>query len=271
MNKAVRWVLIGICVAIFLASACFLGKYLTETLKAVNQFDELTQIRDQVIVDVPPEWLEPAPTEPAATDPTENTEPEEELPPQILPEYAQLYEMNNDMVGWITIEGTKIDYPVMQRKEEKDYYLYRDFYGEDNKHGCIYVREKCDVFAPSDNVVIYGHRMKDGTMFRSLLQYDNRSFYNNHTTIIFNTLYERHTYEIVAVFKTTATKKGFQFHMFDDAASEKEFNDFVAKCKELSLYDTGVDAVYGDKLITLATCEYSQNEGRLVVVAKRIN
>ena len=270
MKRSVRWILIGICVVIFLICAVFLGDYLITSIRSKNQYDALTEIRAQVVVTVPPEWLEPAPTEPAPTDPTEETEPEEDLPPQILPEYAQLYEMNPNMVGWITIEGTRIDYPVLQRKDERDYYLYRNFFGEDDIHGCIYVRETCDVFAPSDNVVIYGHRMKDGSMFRDLLQYDKRSFHQNHPTIIFNTLYERHTYEIVAVFKTTAAKGGFRFQQFDDAASEKEYTDFVAKCKALSLYDTGVDAVYGDKLITLATCEYSQNEGRLVVVAKQV-
>ena len=271
MKRFVRWILIGVCVSVFLVCAVFLGDYLIKSVRSKNRYDSLTQIRDQVLVTAPPDRLEPAPTEPVTAEPEENTPPQEELPPQILPEYTQLYELNPDMVGWITIEGTRIDYPVMQRKEERDYYLYRDFYGEDDIHGCIYVRETCDVFAPSDNVVIYGHRMKDGSMFRDLLQYDKRSFYQNHPTIIFNTLYERHTYEIVAVFKTTAGKGGFRFHQFDEASSEQEFNNFIARCKSMSLYDTGVEAVYGDKLISLATCEYSQYEGRLVVVAKRVS
>ncbi len=166
------------------------------------------------------------PTEPVPTNPAENTE-QEEVSFQILPEYAQLHEMNSDMVGWITIEGTKNDYSVMQRK--------------------------------------------DGSMFRDLLLYDRRSFYQNHPTITFNTLYEHHTYQIIAAFKTTAAAGGFRFHQFNDAANAEEFNEYVAQCKELSLYETGFDAVCGDRFITLATCEYSQNEGRLVVVAKQVS
>lgn len=271
MKRSVRWILIGICVIVFLVCGFFLADYWIESAKSVSQFDELTELRDQVAATAPPQVQEPAPTDPAPTEPVESTQPEEEAPPQILPEYAQLYEMNPDMVGWITIEDTKIDYPVMQKRAIRDYYLYRDFYGKDNIHGCIYVRESCDVFAPSDNIVIYGHRMKDGTMFRALQQYDKQSFYKKHPTITFNTLYERHTYQIIAVFKTTAAAGGFRFHLFNDAANEEEFNAYVAKCKELALYDTGFDAVYGDKLITLATCEYSQYEGRLVVVAKQVS
>ena len=267
MNKTVRIILIVLCVAVFLVSAFFLGRYLLNSLQTRNQFDELAQIKDQAT----------EPTEPSGgeeqnfSEPVQAEDPEIEEPPQILPEYAQLYEMNNDMVGWITIENTVIDYPVMQRRAEKDYYLYRDFYGEDNIHGCIYVREQCDVFTPSDNVVIYGHRMKDGSMFRQLLEYEDRSFYEEHSTITFNTLYETHTYQIIAVFKTTMDYKGFAFHHFDDAQDEAQFDEYVVKCMELALYDTGETAVYGDKLITLATCEYSAYAGRMVIVAKRIS
>lgn len=265
MKKTVRIVLIVLCVAVFLVSAFFLGRYLLESLQTRNQFDELAQIKDQA-TEPSEEDQNVEPTDPAQT-PVQDTEDTE----QILPEYAQLYAINNDLVGWITIEDTVIDYPVMQRREEKDYYLYRDFYGAENIHGCIYVREQCDVFAPSDNVVIYGHRMKDGTMFRQLLEYEDQSFYEEHSTITFNTLYERHTYQIIAVFKTTMDYRGFAFHHFNDAIDEEQFNDYVEKCMELALYDTGESAVYGDQLITLATCEYSEYAGRMVIVAKRIS
>lgn len=264
MKKTLRIILIVLCVAVFLVSAFFLGRYLLESLQTRNQFDALAQIKDQATE--PTGQEDPIPAESVDT-----PDPDDGDAVQILPEYAQLYAMNNDLVGWITIENTVIDYPVMQRREEKDYYLYRDFYGAENIHGCIYVREQCDVFAPSDNVVIYGHRMKDGTMFRQLLEYEDQRFYEEHATITFNTLYERHTYQIIAVFKTTMDYKGFAFHHFNDALDEEQFDEYVAKCKELALYDTGVDAVYGDKLITLATCEYSEFAGRMVIVAKRIS
>lgn len=279
-KKWIRPALIVIFAALFFTGAGLLGKYFWQSRQHKGQFDDLAQMVEQAKPTEPAQEQEdPAQTVPDATVP-EATEPESELVPvvdpqtgetvMVLPEYAQLYALNNHMVGWITIEDTPINYPVMQNKESKDYYLHRDFYHEQSNHGCIYVREQCDVFAPSDNVVIYGHRMKDGTMFRELLKYEKKSYFEEHPIIIFNTLTERHTYQVIAVFKTVGTSSGFGFHQMNDAASAEEFEAFVAKCKALSLYDTGVDAVYGDKLISLCTCEYSQYNGRMVVVAKRI-
>ena len=178
--------------------------------------------------------------------------------------------MNSHMVGWIKIDGTDISYPVMQTPKEKDYYLYRNFDRQHSSHGSIYVREECDVWRPSDNVVIYGHRMKDGSMFENLIKFERESFWEEYPEIRFDTIYEEHTYKVFAVFKTTATvDKGFKYHNFLEAANEKDFDDFVQTCKSLSLYETGITPQYGDKLITLSTCEYSQVNGRLVVVAVR--
>ena len=113
--------------------------------------------------------------------------------------------------------------------------------------------------------------MRDGSMFTQLKYYRQADFRNENPYIFFDTLTELHTYEIIAVFVTTASVgEGFSYHSFVDAENEKDFNDFVAKCKKLALYDTGVSAEYGDKLICLSTCEYTRVNGRLVVVAKRI-
>ena len=174
--------------------------------------------------------------------------------------------------GWLRIEGTRLNYPVMQTPNEPNYYLYRDFYKNSNKNGCLYAREDCDINGPSDNITIYGHHSKaTGVMFNTLNGYTQKSFWEAHPYIQFDTLTEHHTYEIVAVFKTSANLgEGFAYHEFVNAASEEEFNKFVKTCKELSFYDTGVTAQYGDKLITLSTCEYTLNNGRLAVVAKRI-
>ena len=108
-------------------------------------------------------------------------------------------------------------------------------------------------------------------MFHNLLHYEKQSYYEQHKYIQFNNLQQRHTYEIVAVFKTVATASGFGYHQFVDAVDEADFDEFMAKCKAMSLYDTGVSAEFGDKLITLSTCEYSQDNGRMVIVAKRIS
>ena len=190
----------------------------------------------------------------------------------ILAEYVSWYEKCQDVVGWIRIPGIKTDDPVMQTPGNKNYYLDHDINGNKNKYGELYIREQCDVFAPSDNLVIYGHHMKDGTMFGQLDKYLNESFWESHQYIYFDTLYEKQTYRIFAVFKTSANPgAGFSYYKFNDAADAQEFDAYVATCKELSFYDTGITPVYGDKLITLSTCEYTLSNGRFVVVAVRVS
>ena len=120
--------------------------------------------------------------------------------------------------------------------------------------------------------MLYGHHMADGSMFAQLeTRYKKQSFWEEHQYLTFDTLYEHHTYQIIACFRTSANLgQGFRYHMFVDAANEQEFDEFVSTCKRLSFYDTGITPVYGDKLICLSTCEYSLDNGRLVVAAVRI-
>ena len=114
--------------------------------------------------------------------------------------------------------------------------------------------------------------MKNGTMFSDLEKYADESFFSEHRYIRFDTLSDYGTYEIFAVFRTTAySDNGFKYYNFVDAEDTEDFNSFVEKYKELSLYDTGVTAEYGDKLLTLSTCEYTRTNGRFVVVAKLVN
>ena len=161
----------------------------------------------------------------------------------------------------------------MQSVNEPNFYLKHGFDKAYSDYGCPYVQEDCDVQEPSDNLVIYGHHMSNGSMFAHLEKFKSKDFWNEHRTITFNTLTDKQEYEIVAAFRTvvyTDSPDAFKYYRFVDAESANEFDDFIAKCKELSFYDTGVTAEYGDKLITLSTCEYSRNNSRLVVVAKRI-
>ena len=191
-----------------------------------------------------------------------------------LAEYYELYQQNNDMVGWIKVDDTNINYPVMQSIDEPNFYLKHKFDKTYSAYGCPYVQENCDVQKPSDNIIIYGHHMNDGSMFTGLMKFTDKSFWENHKTITFDTLTDRNQYEVIAVFKTvvyTNSEDSFKYYEFTDAENAEKFDEYVAKCKELSLYDTGVTAKYGDKLISLSTCEYSHNNGRLVVVAKRVD
>ena len=208
---------------------------------------------------------EPAETTEATTEPTGPTEP------KMLPGYADVYALNNDMVGWIKIEGTTLDNPVMQTPSNRDYYLNRSFEKEHNAHGSIYAWAEADINAPSDNITLFGHNMKDGTMFAALADYTEKETWEKNPLIFFDTLYEYQTYKIFAVFATSANiGEGFTYHKFVDAENQEAFDKFVARCKKLAYYDTGITPVYGDKLLCLSTCEYSHDNGRLVVCAVRI-
>lgn len=201
-------------------------------------------------------------------------EPQETEPPQpeqtAFEKYAAVYEQNSDFVGWISIDGTNIDYPVMQTIDNLNYYLKHSFEKQYSDYGVPYVQENCDLEF-SDNCVIYGHHMNNGSMFADLCKYADEDFYREHKTIRFDTLSGFGEYEVVAVLKTAAySELGFQYYHFVNADSAEAFDAYIDKCKELALYDTGVTAEYGDRLITLSTCEYSRQNGRMVVVAKKI-
>ncbi len=199
-----------------------------------------------------------------------NSEPQEVSEPAMLRKYAVLYQENDDLVGWLSIEGTGIDYPVLQC-EDDEYYLHHDFYGEDSRYGCLYVRDRADLDAGT-NFVIYGHNMRDGAMFGDLDLYLKESFYLEHPTISFDTLYEERVYEIVAVFRSQiyhTEDEVFKYYQFYEADTREEFEDFYSNIKALSIYDTGVEAEFGDTFLTCSTCAYHVEDGRFVVVAKR--
>lgn len=236
-----------------------------------NQIRETLQERPSITATVPSETSNATESSTGPDESQPSTEPEPSTEPSILFRYQLLYEMNNDLVGYIEIPGTEISYPVVQSKYEANYYLRKNFYKQGAACGTIYVREACDVNVPSDNVTIYGHKMTNGTMFADLHLYKDKDFWEDNRIVHFDTLYEFHDYEIFAVFQTSVNvADGFNYHLFDDAADAADFDEFVSKCKELSYYDTGITPQYGDKLITLSTCDKSIQEGRLVVVARRI-
>lgn len=190
----------------------------------------------------------------------------------VLDRYQALYLQNGDLAGWLSIEGMKINYPVM-RCEDDEYYLHHDFEGNDSKYGCLYVRERADL-EEGTNFVIYGHNMKDGSMFGDLDLYREEEFYREHAKISFDTLYQEYLYEIVAVFLSQIYNENddvFKYYQFYEAETEAQFNDFYENIKEMSLYDTGVEAEFGDTFLTLSTCAYHVKNGRLAVVAKRVS
>lgn len=205
-------------------------------------------------------------------DPHTESEPISSEKQKVLDQYKDLYAENQDMTGWLSIDGTMIDYPVMQC-DDNEYYLHHDFYGKEDKYGCLFVKDIADVNTPGTNFIIYGHNMKDGSMFGDLDRYKDESFYQEHSLISFHTLYEERTYEIMSVFLSQVYDKDedvFKYYEFYQADTENEFLGFYENVKKMSLYDTGVTAEYGDTFLTLSTCAYHVEDGRLVVVAKRI-
>lgn len=186
----------------------------------------------------------------------------------ILEKFQNLYQENKDLAGWLKVEGTEIDYPVMQCADD-EYYLYRNFYKEKDKYGCLYVRKKADINTPGTNFIIYGHNMRDGSMFGSLDQYRDLDFYQKHTKIKFDTLYEERTYEVMAAFVSSIDEKeAFKYYQFYQADTEEEFQNFYNNAKRKSFYDTEVTAAFGDTFLTLSTCFGNSEKERFVVIAK---
>lgn len=229
-----------------------------ENLKESLKVEHTEQVQEEITV---------------RTETDNETETTEEIKqPVMLERFVNLYAENNDVTGWLAIEDMNIDYPVMQC-DDNEYYLHHNFYGEEDKYGCLYVKDIADVDTPGTNFIIYGHNMKDGSMFGSLDDYKEESFYREHSVISFYTLYEERTYEIMAVFLSQVydtDAEVFKYYNFYEAGTQEEFNDFYENVKKLSLYDTGVTAEYGDTFLTLSTCAYHVEDGRFVVVAKRV-
>jgi len=219
-----------------LFSAWQLWRYFSDGWHSRNRFDELTEL-----IELPAEksWTK----------------------------YGALFKQNPDMVGWITIEGTAINYPVMQTPERAEFYLRRNFEKQYSVHGVPFAAESCSIKPQSDNITIHGHNMKDGTMFSALGKYRSRAFYEAHSLIHFDTRVGFGVYEIIAIF--SVNPEHFQYAHSVDTADEAEFSEYINRCKALSFYDIEATAEYGDNLITLSTCEAAGTNSRLVIVARK--
>ncbi len=187
----------------------------------------------------------------------------------ILTRYHSLYDANSDMAGWIKIDGTAIDYPVMYNGESNAYYLHRNFEKQHSSAAIPFLDYQCDRTGNCDNMIIYAHNMRNGTMFRSLLLFDDAEFERENSIIQFDTLYNRCKYEVFAAFYTAVgSKDEFRYYEFINAETEDDYNAFIDECISHSLYDTGIRPSYGELLLTLSTCSYNTNNERFVVVAR---
>ena len=191
---------------------------------------------------------------------------------QILPEYNQLYNENNDLYGWIKIDDTVIDYPIMYSPYDPEMYLHKDFYRQDSISGTPFVLDpNCS------NIIIFSHNMKNGTMFGSLKEYKNYDFWQKHRYIQFNTLTQKSTYEIIAVSSAIAYYKksdipqnAYLFYEHTNLSTQQEFDSYIENAKKNAYFETGISATFGDSIITLCTCDYFTKNARLIVVAKKL-
>jgi len=253
-----RRLIIALCSVGAVICLGYVGIYSWFTKRTENTYQELSELKEKPVAGV------------QASQPLYTLDGETEK--EVLEEYKNLLNKNKKLIGWIKIDDTNIDYPVMQTSDN-EYYLDHNLNQEYDKNGSIFMDKDCDVLKPSTNLILYGHHMRSGSMFGSLSKYADESFYEKHRYIQFDTIYEKGTYEIMYVFRSRVYKEDeivFKYYQFIDANGEQEFNSYMNEMDSMSLYDTGVDAQYGDRLLTLSTCDYQETDGRFVVVAKRI-
>ena len=261
MKRIIFIIIAMVLVALIATSAYFILSHHFEAKRATDLYKRIVNLAEK------------------DTEPTDDKSPDDNngnsrwIHPKILSVsgYRTLKVKNSDMVGWVKIDGTRINYPVMHTPGKPDFYLYRVFDKSYSIYGCPYLQDNCDLNRPSDNFIIYGHHMNDGSMFSDLVKYTSKDFYNSHKIIHFNTITEKHDFEVIAAFSTSVDEgKGFRYFDFVNAYGSEDYDNYIKNVKKLSYYDTGKTAEFGEKLLTLSTCEYTHNNGRMVVVAKRL-
>ena len=257
-----RKLLVVFCSMAAIVCLGYFGVYSWYNYRTADNYKQLSELKDK----------EPTTSDAPAPVIHYTAEEGQSTPPPVLDEYKNLLNKNKRLIGWVKIDDTNIDYPVMQTTDN-EYYLDHNLNQEYDKNGSIFMDKDCDVLKPSTNLILYGHHMKSGQMFGGLSLYSDQSYYEKHPCIQFDTIYEKGLYEIMYVFRSRVYSEDeivFKYYQFIDAQSEQEFDSYMNDMKGMSLYDTGVTAQYGDRLLTLSTCDYQEKNGRFVVVAKKV-
>lgn len=257
-----RKLLVVLCSMASIVCLGYFGVYNWYNYRTADNYKQLSELKDK----------EPTASDAPAPVIHYTAEEGQSTPPPVLDEYKNLLNKNKRLIGWVKIDDTNIDYPVMQTTDN-EYYLDHNLNQEYDKNGSIFMDKDCDVLKPSTNLILYGHHMKSGQMFGGLSLYSDQSYYEKHPCIQFDTIYEKGLYEIMYVFRSRVYSEDeivFKYYQFIDAQSEQEFDSYMNDMEGMSLYDTGVTAQYGDRLLTLSTCDYQEKNGRFVVVAKKV-
>ena len=200
----------------------------------------------------------------------QDDEDEDESYSSAAEKYQSIYDMNNDFIGWIFIPDTPLSYPVVQTKENPEYYLRRDFDGKYSSYGVPFMDFKCTA-DESDNTIIYGHNMLNKTMFSAVESYANRKFWQEHRYVGFDTMNGFGTYEVAICARIDLRNTDFCYIDTVDFDSKADFDDYISKAKAHQSFESGVSLEYGDKLLLLSTCEFNYDEGRFIIIAKKIS
>ena len=243
INKKVIWLIYFILVSLVIISVI----YIVKELYWKKEAKEETKIIDTIEVD-------------------ENKTSKESTKKMI--QVRSLQQENPDIIGFLEIENTNVSYPVLQGNDN-EYYMTHNYKKEKSKNGSIFLDKDYDWDILSNNFLIYGHNLNNGTMFQELLKYSDENYYKEHPTISFTTIDDEGTYDIISVFKSkvyNTTDNVFKYYFFINPKNEEEYNDYIKNVKEKSLYNIEKTAKYGMQLITLSTCSYHVKDGRFVVV-----
>ncbi len=235
--------------------------------------NEAILMDNQAVVETPEDTVVSETVAETIVEPVEKVAQEKALDKEAdLAMYQQMQQENPDMYGWISIDGTPISYPVMYSPDDPEKYLKTQFYGEYSESGLPFIDSRCSIDPLSDNLIIYAHNKKDGSMFASLLNYQSEDYFKEHPTIYFNTPTEIREYKIIAAFFDRVyyeDEDTYKFYNFIDAEYESDYVYNICRLKGKSIYDTGVMPEYGDDIVMLVTCAYHVDNGRFVVVACR--
>lgn len=265
MKEKIRKFLAIVFLLIFIISITYIIAYFYTTYKNETNLKELQSIMNTVRV-------------------VENKNIASENEPQNVNSYEVNQEKNNNakienfkelkklysnIVAWIEIENTTINYPIMQ-SNDNDYYLYRNYKNEYSRYGSIFLDYKYDFSKDSQNFLIYGHNNNDEMMFNELLKYQEKEYFEAHPSINLITENDITNYKIVSVFKSQVYSQDatnvFRYYNYVDLSNEDTFTNYITNVKKASIYDIDIEPKLGDDIITLSTCEYSKPNGRFVIV-----
>ena len=275
-QQSMMFKILGIaCAALAVICVIFYGHSVYRERRAVRKLEEVQQKKSmsQAV-----DWYSDVSRQGGAQDQVEAQEikPEQKAEPatqlDVLPEYSTLHAQYPDLAGWLRIDGTQIDLPVMQAADN-DYYLHSNIDGAEDINGTLFLDYRADAVKPSTNLIIYGHNMRSGAMFGGLKQYLDEAYVAEHEMIQFDTIYEKQTYQVIAV---CLSEVGYQdegqykYYNFIEAESNEDFNAFLGTIRKCAVYDKTQDVTKSDSLLTLSTCNNYVEDGRLFVVAKKI-